>query len=157
MSSRFDKTPCGRVARLSPGGHTAVQRGHSSASVVVHPAQLPGPRARTRIRPGAATTRRAGMEVVSVGIDVSKRELVIAVHPTGEQWTAATTPPAIATVVTRLRTLGPRIIVVEATGGYERALVAAMAVAALPVAVVNPRQVRAFAQAIGRTAKTDAV
>lgn len=97
------------------------------------------------------------MERVSVGIDVSKRELVIAIHPTGEQWTATTTPAAIAGVVTRLQALAPHIIVVEATGGYERGLVAAMAVAELPVAVVNPRQVRAFAQAIGRTAKTDAV
>jgi transposase len=97
------------------------------------------------------------MDAVSVGIDVSKRELVIAVNPTGEQWTTATTPAAIGTVVTRLRALAPQIIVVEATGGYERAVVAAMAVAELPVAVVNPRQVRAFAQAIGRTAKTDAV
>jgi transposase len=97
------------------------------------------------------------MDAVSVGIDVSKRELVIAGHPTGERWTAATTPAAIATVVTRLQRRAPRIIVVEATGGYERALVAALAAADVPVAVVNPRQVRAFAQAIGRTAKTDAV
>jgi transposase len=97
------------------------------------------------------------MEAVSVGIDVSKREFVIAVHPTEEQWTTATTPAAIDTVVTRLRALAPQIIVVEATGGYERGLVAAIAVAELPVAVVNPRQVRAFAQAMGRTAKTDAV
>jgi transposase len=97
------------------------------------------------------------MDAVSVGIDVSKRELVIAGHPTGERWTAATTPAAIATVVTRLQRRAPRIIVIEATGGSERALVAALAAADVPVAVVNPRQVRAFAQAIGRTAKTDAV
>jgi len=64
---------------------------------------------------------------------------------------------AISAVVERLRSLTPRIIVVEATGGYERALVAALAAADLPVAVVNPRQARAFAQAIGRTAKTDAI
>jgi hypothetical protein len=74
------------------------------------------------------------MDAVSVGIDVSKRDLVIAVHSTGEQWTTATTPAAIATLVMRVRALGPRIIVVEATGGYERALVAAMAVAEMPVA-----------------------
>lgn len=97
------------------------------------------------------------MDAVSVGIDVSKHELVIAVHPSGERWTTATRPAAITTLVARVRTLAPRIIVLEATGGYERALVAALAVAELPVAVVNPRQVRAFAQAIGRTAKTDAV
>src|SRR3954464_15469090 len=139
MSSRSDKTPGGRVARLSPGGHTADQPGHSSASVVGHPEQLSGPRARTRIRPGGTTPRSAVMDAVSVGIDVSKRELVIAVDPTGEQWTTATTPAAIGTVVTRLRALAPQIIVVEATGGYERAVVAAMAVAGVPGAGGNPR------------------
>jgi transposase len=97
------------------------------------------------------------MTPVSIGVDVSKRELAIAVQPTGEQWTTATTPAAIASVVARLGALAPHIIVVEATGGYERGLVAALAVAELPVAVVNPRQVRAFAQAIGRSAKTDAI
>ena len=97
------------------------------------------------------------MDRMSVGIDVSKAALVIAVQPSGESWTSETTPAAIETVVARLRALAPTIVVVEATGGYERALVAACAAAGLPVAVVNPRQVRAFAQALGRTAKTDAV
>jgi transposase len=97
------------------------------------------------------------METISVGIDVSKRELVVAVHPSGEQWTSETTAHAVAALVARLRELRPRIIVVEATGGYERGLVAQAAAAELPVAVVNPRQVRAFAQALGRTAKTDAI
>jgi transposase len=97
------------------------------------------------------------MEAVSIGIDVSKRALVLAVHPTDERWTSETTPAAILVLVARVRTLAPRIIVVEATGGYERAVVAALAAADLPVAVVNPRQARAFAQAIGRTAKTDAI
>ena len=97
------------------------------------------------------------MDRLSVGIDVSKRELVMAVEPTGERWTSATTPPAISEVVTRVRALAPDIIVVEATGGYERSVVAALAAAELPVAVINPRQARAFAQAVGRTAKTDAI
>ena len=97
------------------------------------------------------------MDRVSVGLDVSKGSVVIAVDPTGERWTSETTPAAIDALVVRLRALGPAIVVVEATGGYERALVAACATAGLPVAVVNPRQVRAFAQALGRTAKTDAI
>jgi len=94
---------------------------------------------------------------VAVGIDVSKAALAIAVHPSGEAWTSGTTPTAIDDVVHRLLTLEPTVVVVEATGGYEQALVAACATAHLPVAVVNPRQVRAFAQALGRTAKTDAI
>src|SRR6476619_881182 len=123
----------------------------------LNPEQLTGPRARTRIRSGAATPGSRTMERLSVGIDVSKRELVIAIDPTGARWTSDTTAPAISAVVERLRSLTPRIIVVEATGGYERPLVAALAAADLPVAIVNPRQARAFAQAIGRTAKTDAI
>jgi transposase len=97
------------------------------------------------------------MDLLSVGIDVSKSEWVIAVHPSGERWTSPTTAAALEMVVARLTTRAPQIIVVEATGGYERALVAGLVAAGLPVAVVNPRQVRAFAQALGRTAKTDAI
>jgi transposase len=92
-----------------------------------------------------------------IGIDVSKAELVIAVHPVGETWTSATTPPALDRLVTRLRGHQPQLIVMEATAGYELPVAAACAAAQLPVAIVNPRQVRAFAQAIGRTAKTDAI
>jgi transposase len=93
----------------------------------------------------------------AVGIDVSKSAFVVAVHPSAEQWTSETTPAAIESLVARLVARRPTIIVIEATGGYERAIVAAGAAAGLPIAVVNPRQVRAFAQAVGRTAKTDAI
>jgi transposase len=92
-----------------------------------------------------------------IGIDVSKAEVVIAVHPSGETWSSATTPEALATLVARVADLHPHLIVMEATAGYELPLAAACAGVSLPVAVVNPRQVRAFAQAIGRTAKTDAI
>lgn len=94
---------------------------------------------------------------VAVGIDVSKAEFAVAIHPTQERWTSRTTPEAIEELIHRLADRQPTVIVVEATGGYEMALVAACAAVPLPVAVVNPRQVRAFAQALGRTAKTDAI
>ena len=97
------------------------------------------------------------MDGVSIGIDISKATAVVAVQPTGESWSSDTTPGAIDMLVTRLVALAPGIVVVEATGGYERALVASCATAGLPIAVVNPRQVRAYAQAIGRTAKTDRI
>ena len=97
------------------------------------------------------------MDRISVGIDVSKATVVIAVHPTQERWTSETTPAALDEVIARLMPLQPAIVVVEATGGYERAVVAQCAAAGLPVAVVNPRQVRAFAHAVGRTAKTDQI
>jgi len=93
----------------------------------------------------------------SVGIDVSKRELVIAVVPSGERWTSLTTPEALTTLVARVKALAPSVVVMEATAGYDVPVAVACAAAALPVAVVNPRQIRAFAQAIGRTAKTDPI
>lgn len=96
-------------------------------------------------------------ESIVVGIDVSKAEFVIAMYPSAERWTSATDPLAIETLVARLRAVQPHLIVMEATGGYEASVAAACAAAGLPVAIVNPRQVRAFAQAIGRTAKTDAI
>lgn len=97
------------------------------------------------------------MQSVVVGIDVSKAEFCVAIDPSGETWTSATTPTAIDALVERLRAVTPQLIVLEATGGYELALAGACATAGLPVAIVNPRQVRAFAQALGRTAKTDAI
>jgi transposase len=92
-----------------------------------------------------------------VGIDVAKDTLAIAVHPTGEAWTSATTETALAALVARLQAVAPQLIVLEATGGYEMPLAAGCAAAGLPVAIVNPRQVRAFARAAGTSAKTDGI
>ena len=90
-----------------------------------------------------------------VGIDISKTHLDLAVHATREHWQVAYDAAGIKKVVTRLRTLAPTLIVLEATGGLELRIVSALAEAQLPVVVVNPRQVRAFAQATGTLAKTD--
>jgi transposase len=92
-----------------------------------------------------------------VGIDVSKARLDVAVRPSGEVWQSANDEAGIAAVVDRLQELGPQLIVLEATGGLERLVTAALALAGLSVAVVNPRQARDFAKATGRLAKTDAV
>jgi transposase len=89
------------------------------------------------------------------GIDVAKEELVIACRPSLEQWAVANDAAGIDALVARIRPLGVQSIVLEATGGYERACAAALATAGLPVAVVNPRQVRDFAKATGQRAKTD--
>jgi transposase len=94
---------------------------------------------------------------VFVGIDVAKAQLDIAVRPTGERWTVSNDDPGIAALVVRLQAVPPTLIVLEATGGYQRAVVAVLAAAALPVVVVNPRQVRDFAKATGQLAKTDAL
>ncbi|HEX2065794.1 MAG TPA: IS110 family transposase [Candidatus Thermoplasmatota archaeon] len=94
---------------------------------------------------------------VWVGIDVAAAPVDVAVRPSGEQWQVATTEPALAALVERLQALRPQLVVLEATGGLEAPVVAALGVAGLPVAVVNPRQVRDFAKATGRLATTDAL
>jgi transposase len=90
-----------------------------------------------------------------VGIDVAKAELVVAIHPTQERWTVANDERGVRTLVERLRTGPPTLIVLEATGGYELLAVAALVAATLPVVVANPRQVRDFARSTGQLAKTD--
>jgi transposase len=92
-----------------------------------------------------------------VGIDVAKARLDVAVRPDGAAWAAPNDEAGIDEVVARLRALAPTLVVLEATGGLEVPLAAALATAGLPVAVVNPRQVRDFAKAIGQLAKSDAL
>mgnify|MGYP001168637748 CR=1 FL=1 len=94
-------------------------------------------------------------EPVYVGIDVAKASLEVAVHQSADRWTVEYTDPAVATLVARLTALTPSLIVLEATGGLEVPLVGVLAAGGLPVVVVNPRQVRDFAKATGRLAKTD--
>lgn len=90
-----------------------------------------------------------------VGIDVSKRELVITVLPQTERWTVPNDAGGVEGLVQRLSDVLPTLIVLEATGGYEALCTAALGAACLPVVVVNPRQVRDFARATGQLAKTD--
>ncbi len=90
-----------------------------------------------------------------VGIDVSKRRLDIHARPSGESFAFGYDDEGVTALIERLVALAPALVVLEATGGLEVRLAAALAAAGLPVAVVNPRQVRAFARAMGRLAKTD--
>jgi transposase len=92
-----------------------------------------------------------------IGIDVAKAELVIAARPSGERWTVVNDERGVKTLADRLVRDGPELIVLEATGGYELLCVAALVAVALPVVVVNPRQVRDFAKATGQLAKTDRI
>lgn len=92
-----------------------------------------------------------------VGIDVSKDMLDVAARPCGTRWSCANRTEDFPELVARLVELAPEIIVTEATGGLELALVAALAVQGLPVVVINPRQARDFAKATGRLAKTDSI
>jgi transposase len=92
---------------------------------------------------------------VFVGIDVSQAQLDVALHPTGTTWSVTDDAHGIAALVTRLDGLAPALVVLEATGGLERLITDALHQAGLPVAVINPRQIRDFARAAGRLAKTD--
>jgi len=92
-----------------------------------------------------------------IGIDVSKTTLDVAVHTSGEKLQAENSEQGLKRLSERLVELAPELVVMEASGGYERLCAATLAQAGLPVAVVNARQVRAFAVATGVLAKTDAV
>jgi transposase len=97
------------------------------------------------------------METFTVGIDVSKDRLDIAFRPGGEMLVVERTAAGLDALVLRLRKRVPQLIALEATGGLEAVVTAALAAAGLPVVVVNPVQVRAFAKAIGQRAKTDPI
>jgi transposase len=91
------------------------------------------------------------------GIDVSKATLDIATLPDGESWTVTNDDQGLADLAPRLVALAPSLIVLEATGGFEMLAAITLAKVGLPIAVVNPRQVRDFAKAMGQLAKTDAL
>lgn len=92
-----------------------------------------------------------------VGIDVSKHRLDVHVRPTDERFSVDNDEKGHGELSARLVTLAPTLVVLEATGGYQAQVAAELASHQLPVAVVNPRQVRDFAKATGRLAKTDAI
>jgi transposase len=92
---------------------------------------------------------------VFVGIDVSKDRLDICVRPGEEAFAVARDPEGLERLVERLRAISPALVALEATGGYETVVAGALAAAHLPLAVVNPRQIRDFARSTGKLAKTD--
>ena len=92
-----------------------------------------------------------------VGIDVAKDRLEVHLRPHGESFTVARDGEGLAVLVERLLALAPVLVVLEATGGYETVVASALAAAHLPLAVVNPRQIRDFARATGKLAKTDRI
>jgi transposase len=93
---------------------------------------------------------------IVVGIDVAKDTLEIA-SSSGERWQSSNDPKGHRALCARLAQLTPQCVVLEATGGYEQPLLAALGQVGLPAVAVNPRQVRQFARAVGRLAKTDRI
>ena len=96
-------------------------------------------------------------EATYVGIDVAKAQLDVAVRPSGDRWEVPHDEAGVRQMVSRLTALEPGMVLLEASGGLELPLVAALAAEAVPVVVINPRQVRDFARATGKLAKTDAL
>ena len=96
-------------------------------------------------------------EVTYVGIDVAKAQVDVAIRPTNDRWEIPRDEAGIRKLVSQMKTLEPVMVLMEASGGLELPLVAALAAEAVPVVVVNPRQVRDFARATGKLAKTDAL
>ena len=96
-------------------------------------------------------------EATYVGVDVSKAQLDVAVRPSGARWDVSRDEAGIRQLVSRLKALQAVMALLEASGGLELPLVAALAAEAVSVVVVNPRQVRDFAKATGKLAKTDAL
>ena len=94
---------------------------------------------------------------VFAGVDVSKARLDVAVTGSDETWSVSNTSDGIAQIVERLRMIGPALVVMEATGGFEVPAAAALAAAEIPVVIANPRQVRDFARSTGQLAKTDEI
>jgi len=97
------------------------------------------------------------MQDIFIGIDVAKDRLDVHVRPTGEAFAVARDGEGLERLVDRLAALAPRLVVLEATGGYETVVASRLAAAGVPLAVVNPRQIRDFARATGKLAKTDAL
>ena len=89
------------------------------------------------------------------GIDVAQGWLDVAIHGMGQPWRVTTDAEGIESLMGTLREQGVHLVVLEATGGYEVPITAALGIAGIPVAVVNPRQVRDFARSLGKLAKTD--
>jgi transposase len=97
------------------------------------------------------------MDIIAIGIDVSKDRLDVAVRPGGDTFAVQRNGSGLEQLVERLGQIRPSIVALEATGGFETIVAAALAGAGLPVVIVNPAQIRAFAKALGQRAKTDPI
>lgn len=143
----------GVIDRLRLGNEPVNELGSSRPSLL-NPNSCPGLMSPHIARTGVRESMPEAEESF-VGIDVSKDTLDVAIRPGGDRWTAKNDEKGIQTLVARLLERKPTLVVLEATGGLQMPAVVALASAKLPVVVVNPRQVRDFAKATGRLAKTD--
>src|SRR5215216_1981962 len=139
----------------SPANRGSLKTGGECGTPLVvpsNPNSRRGRKARSPIRQG-----RVAMDMITVGIDVSKDRLDVVVRPSGEVFAVDRNAAGLELLAARLREVSPHLVALEATGGFETVAAAALASASLPVVVVNPAQVRAFAKALGQRAKTDPI
>ena len=157
--------PCKRRAAALAIVAGAVAGGRPAEPGRVPPAGQPGSPSVISVNPTSRVGRklspieqgRVAMEQVYVGIDVSRDRLDVHVHPSGEAFAVGRHSEGLDELIAKLRPLAPVLVAIEATGGFETVAAAALAGAGLPIVVVNPAQVRHYAQALGRRAKTDAI
>src|SRR5262249_10584537 len=145
---------------LSGSNKTVAERGSPrTPTTSTEPERLPETKARIIRKKGRVGVSPLGEKVTvderHVGVEVSKPWLDFAVLETGEAFRCENSEAGIAGVLERLRALTPKLVVLEASGGYELEFAAVLSSHRMPVAVVNPRQVRDFAKAMGILAKTD--
>ena len=134
-----------------------VQRGALSVTLSVNPNSRSGRRQSIPHSQGRVMDQFPQNQPSFVGIDVAKKHLDIHVRPAGSSFTVGRDASGLDELLTRLQPLAPTLIVLEATGGYETVVLATLVGAGLPALAVNPRQVRDFARACGRLAKTDSL
>src|SRR5438067_4734362 len=163
------ETAASRPPCISPSSRrrgkvgAAVADGSPQPPRVYEPAPEHGAPSAASLSPNSRQGRKASPHAQGrdmehfVGIDVSKDRLDVHLRPSGESFAVARDGEGLAGLVERLRTLAPALVVMEATGGYETVVASAIGAARLPLAVVNPRQIRDFARATGRLAKTDRI
>src|SRR5690606_13066987 len=146
------------VSRARVGAQAAAHRPRSPARTVE--------RARTRTSQAWAGARRLspahslrsrGPMSIWIGIDIAKATLAVHVHPEGRFLSLPNSAEGYAELLARLAGRSVGNVLLEATGGYERPVMRALADAGLPVTRINPRRARAFAHALGKTAKTDPI
>jgi len=146
------------MAGAEAGGSPIVPRSIEIVTEPGAPSVVPSnPNSRSGRKASPHLQGRVTMEACFVGIDVSKDRLDVHLRPSGEAFAVARDGKGLEDLVARLQGLSCELVVLEATGGFETTVAAALAAAGLPLAVVNPRQIRQFAGAIGRLAKTDAL
>src|SRR5918996_4023603 len=140
---------------MPPWSGKTVKKLGSPVPLWEEPEQVPGPAKPASCKDGPVGREPLESEGPYVGIDVSKDQLDVAMRPSGDSWSMANDASGITEVVQRLAQLHPKLVVLEATGGLQMPLAAALATAGLPLSMVNARQVPDFARATGRLAKTD--